>query len=140
VVHCIVYFSTSVRPFENEDILNILHQSRQHNAQADISGMLLYMRGNIIQVLEGDKQAVLDLFGRIETDHRHTNVACVLNKPIEERLFADWNMGYQTTTSREFEAVKAIIDIDKGNLAPKSENKPAILKTLNAFYRINHQV
>lgn len=139
MAHCIVYFSTSVRLLEHEDILNILQQSRQHNAQVGISGILLYMHGHIIQVLEGEKQAVTALFKRIELDPRHKNVACVLNQSIAERLFAQWSMGYETPTTQQFGEIRTMIAIDKPFDIPVGENEPAILKTLKAFYKINHQ-
>ncbi len=104
--HCLVYFSTSVRLFDQEDINSILQQSCRHNAQVGITGVLLYMHGHIIQVLEGDKEAVSSLYGRIELDPRHTNVTCVLNQSIKERLFASWSMGYKTLTASQFEEVK----------------------------------
>ena len=139
MAHCIVYFSTSVRLFDQEDILNILQQSHQHNAQAGITGILLYMHGHIIQVLEGEEQAVVALFKRIEMDPRHKNVACVLNKAIAERLFAQWRMGYETLTTQQFGQIRTMIDVDQRLEIPAAENEPAILKTLKAFYKINHQ-
>lgn len=126
--------------FDQDNIRSLLHQSRQHNAQVGITGILLYMRGNIIQVLEGDEPLVNALFKRIEIDQRHTNVTCVLNKAIEERLFSDWSMGYQTLTSEQFDAVSTIIDVDKREPLTGKEQDPAIIKTLKAFYKINHQL
>ena len=51
--HCIVYFSSSVGPLEEKELISILHQSRQHNRQMNITGVLLYVQGRIVQVLEG---------------------------------------------------------------------------------------
>jgi hypothetical protein len=125
--------------FEQDDIQSLLHQSRQYNAQVGITGVLLYIRGHIIQVLEGDKTAVKDLFARIKLDPRHTQVTCVLNKSIDERLFSEWSMGYQTLTGEQFEAVNSITDLAKAEPQPGKEHEAAIIKTLKAFYRINHQ-
>ena len=125
--------------FDQDDIRSLLHQSRQYNAHQGITGVLLYMHGNIIQVLEGQKEAVKALYQRIEADQRHIHVTCVLNKSIENRLFPAWSMGYQTLNSEQFEAVSTIIDVDKAEPLPGKEQDPAIIKTLKAFYTINHQ-
>ncbi|RZK31621.1 MAG: BLUF domain-containing protein [Hymenobacter sp.] len=137
--HCIIYFSTSSWSFTSEDIQEILQQSRSWNAQVGITGVLLYMHGHIIQVLEGEKQAVVALFKRIEMDPRHKNVACVLNQSIAKRLFAQWRMGYETLTTQQFGQIRTMIDVDQRLEIPAEENEPAILKTLKAFYKINHQ-
>lgn len=131
--HCTVYFSTSVGSLAENDLSVILKQSRFNNAKSGITGILLYINGSIIQVLEGDDKAVETLYHRIEKDPRHTNVVRVLNKPIDQRLFADWSMGYETITSRQLENIKAMVDTD----ANQAAGDPVILKTLKAFYETN---
>ncbi len=139
MAHCLIYFSTSSWLFTQDDINDILQQSRSWNAQVGISGVLLYMHSHIIQVLEGDKLAVDALFERIKRDVRHKQVICVLNQPIKARLFSQWSMGYETLTSQQFNEVRLIIDLDKQEQITQKENESAILKTLRGFYKINHQ-
>jgi len=62
--HCIVYFSKSVKPFNENDLTAILQKSHQNNAERNITGVLLYVRGSIIQVLEGEKVTVEALYKR----------------------------------------------------------------------------
>jgi hypothetical protein len=50
---CLIYFSSSVKLFQEEDMVNLLQQSRRHTSEVGITGVLLYVRGQIIQVLEG---------------------------------------------------------------------------------------
>lgn len=140
MAHCTVYFSTSSWLFTPEDIKDILQQSRSWNAQVGITGVLLYMRGHIIQVLEGDKPAVDTLFERIKTDTRHKQVICVLNQSIKARLFSQWSMGYEALTIHQFDEVRTIIDLDRGEQVTQKEDEPVILKTLEGFYKIHHQL
>ena len=134
---CIVYFSKSVRPFDENDLSAILQKSHQNNAKTGITGVLLYVRGSIIQVLEGEKAALEALYKRIEQDRRHVEVAQVLNRPIARRLFANWSMGYETITTRQFEEIKSIVDLgDESNLIVDS-NDHIILKTIKVFYNSN---
>jgi hypothetical protein len=111
--HCTVYFSKSTRLSNETDFTTILQQSRRDNAIADISGILLYVRGSIVQVLEGQTEAVETLFKRIQIDSRHTDVERVMNRPINQRLFADWTMGYETVTSRQMEDIKGSKILDE---------------------------
>lgn len=138
MAHCIIYFSTSSWLYNPEDIKDLLQQSRSWNAQVGITGVLLYMHGHIIQVLEGDKATVDALFERIKNDTRHKQVICVLNKSIEGRLFSQWSMGYETLTTQQFNEVRTIVDLDKQEPIIAKENESVILKTLRGFYRINH--
>ncbi|WP_157816180.1 BLUF domain-containing protein [Spirosoma pollinicola] len=140
MTHCIIYFSTSSWSFTSEDIQDILQQSRSRNAQVGITGVLLYMHGHIIQVLEGDKPAVDDLFERIKKDTRHKQVICVLNQSIKAHLFSQWSMGYETLTTQQFDEIRTIIDLDKPKPVSETENESAIVKTLRGFYKINHQL
>ena len=135
--HCIVYFSKSVEPFNEDDLRVILQKSHQNNPQMGITGVLLYVRGSIIQVLEGEKTAVEILYNRIEQDSRHTNVDRVLSRPIAQRLFGTWSMGYETITDRQLEEMKSIIDLDTKDDILTRPGEHIILKTIKIFYDSN---
>jgi hypothetical protein len=135
--HCLVYFSRSCGLFQEEDLAAILQQSRQHNAQVGITGVLLYVRGSIIQVLEGEKEAVEALYKRIERDRRHRDVTCVLRRSIDSRLFASWSMGYETLSVQELDEIKTIVALDKHEDSSSKGEESIILKTLKVFYESN---
>jgi|GEM_PF-237684 len=135
--HTMVYFSTSFGLFQEEDLASILQQSRRNNARANITGLLLYLNGSIIQVLEGEKQTLEALYKRIEQDQRHTHVVCVLNRPIRHRLFARWSMAYETLTASQLEDIEAIVNSFGGQASVSSADDAVILKTLKAFYETN---
>lgn len=135
---CTIYFSTSDKLAQEVALLTLLQQSRRANARDGITGVLLYVRGSIVQVLEGDKEAVDALYGRIQQDERHTNVTLVLNRLITKRLFAEWLMGYETITGQQLEDIKSLVNLDsKGELASE-QGTPGILKMIKAFYQGNH--
>lgn len=136
---CLVYFSTSVGLFQDEDITSILQQSRHNNAKTNITGLLLYMNGSIIQVLEGEKEVIETLYARIAKDDRHTHVVCVLNRPISQRLFARWSMAYETLTLSQFADIESVVALNKWKEAATQPYDSIILKTLKAFYETNRQ-
>lgn len=135
--HCIVYFSSWTEPFREEDLSTVLKQSRRNNDKTGITGVMLYVRGSVIQVLEGEKEALDTLYQRIERDPRHTNVSPVLNRPITQRLFAAWSMGYETISARQLEEIKAIVDLDSDDGIVTTPNDHIILKTIKVFYDSN---
>ncbi len=135
--HCIVYFSSSVGLFQEEDLSIILRQSRRNNVRSGITGVMLCVRGSIIQVLEGEKEIVEALYKRIEQDQRHKEVTRVLNRPIGQRLFADWAMGYETITSSQLDDIKTIVNFDNEKEASSASQENIILKTIKVFYESN---
>ena len=137
--HRTMYFSTSTLLSDERTLLTILQQSRHDNAAAGISGILLYVRGSIVQVLEGEAQAVEALFRRIEVDKRHTDVVRVLDQPITQRLFADWAMGYETVTHRQMETIRASVVLDQHHNAMITiePNEHIILRLIKVFYETN---
>ncbi len=67
----IIYLSSSVEYLNSEEIESLLSQSREKNIENDITGLLLYADGDFLQVIEGPKVAMLDLFESIKKDSRH---------------------------------------------------------------------
>lgn len=135
--HCIVYFSKAEGLLEQGDLSTILQQSRRNNARTGVTGVLLYVRGSIIQVLEGEKEAVEALYRRIEQDPRHTQVSRALNRPIQERLFPNWSMGYETLTDQQLEDLKTTLGLEKPDEQASEVPDHIILKTLRVFYDSN---
>ena len=74
-------------------IESILTQSRQHNAQIGITGILCYGDGIFLQCIEGGRMQVSDLYGSIQKDPRHKDVALLHYEEISERRFSGWSMG-----------------------------------------------
>jgi hypothetical protein len=91
----IVYASSALQPFTKPELHVLLEQSRQKSAKLGVTGMLLYKDGNFMQVLEGEKEAVTKLAGKIEHDPRHKGFLILLRGTSEERLFPDWTMGFR---------------------------------------------
>jgi Sensors of blue-light using FAD len=94
----LVYTSSSVKPFSNEELLDLLTKSRQNNETLRITGMLLYKDGDFMQALEGEQDEVYSLSARIAKDPRHTNFVTLLDGPCSQREFPDWSMGFTNLT------------------------------------------
>lgn len=71
----------------------ILEQSRLHNVPHGITGMLCFNDDFFIQVLEGSRRNVSEVYNRIAADPRHSEVQILIFEEIAERRFANWTMG-----------------------------------------------
>lgn len=90
----IIYLSSGIKIFSDEEINEILKTSRTNNLENNITGLLLYSDGNFIQILEGKKEDIEKTYGKISMDARHKNIILVSKGKIKERSFSDWEMGY----------------------------------------------
>jgi hypothetical protein len=88
----LLYCSRSVDT-SPEAIESILAQSRQHNPVSGITGILCYGGGIFLQAIEGGRMQVSELFGHIQRDPRHKDVALLHFEEIFERRFGGWSMG-----------------------------------------------
>ena len=83
------------RDIDEADLMGILAASRQHNQLRGITGFLLYHRGEFVQLLEGERDTVRQVyFDYIVRDPRHTNVKLCWDFEIEQRSFRDWSMAF----------------------------------------------
>jgi hypothetical protein len=71
----------------------ILTQSRLHNPECGITGILCYGGGIFLQAIEGGRMAVSELYGHIQRDPRHKDVVLLHYEEISERRFGGWTMG-----------------------------------------------
>ena len=90
----LLYASRSAAPLQAQVIDAILAQSRDHNPKLGITGMLCYSDDLFLQVLEGGRDEVCELYNTIVRDDRHTNVRLLSFEEIAERRFGSWTMGH----------------------------------------------
>lgn len=88
------YASTQTAPMGTAGLIELLNEAREFNQKHDISGLLLHRDDSFLQVIEGRKADVLELYRRIQADSRHERVETLFEDYIEEREFSDWQMGF----------------------------------------------
>ena len=91
----LVYASSATDQFDEGRIPDLLARSRENNGDRDVTGLLLYEDGTFLQILEGEADAVEELFEIIQNDPRHIECTVLLREPISERAFPDWSMGFR---------------------------------------------
>ena len=98
MIYTLVYISFASGGLEEKELSEILELSRRNNQQLDITGLLLYAEGNIIQILEGDKDEVEALYKKIGQDERHERITRLFAGYSDSRIFTEWSMAYQRMT------------------------------------------
>ncbi|MDE3066856.1 MAG: BLUF domain-containing protein [Verrucomicrobiota bacterium] len=91
----VAYISTASDFFDKRALREILRESNGRNAEAGVTGMLLYKNGHFMQVLEGAEDAVKATFQRIQRDPRHHGIIVLLEGPVEQRHFQTWSMAFR---------------------------------------------
>lgn len=98
----LTYASRSTfKPFLNEggvddNIAQILNTARESNKKAGLVGALYYGNGCFFQCLEGKKEQIDLLFGKLLKDSRHQDVKILSYQPIVSSGFSSWEMKYAT--------------------------------------------
>jgi Sensors of blue-light using FAD len=95
----LMYASRAVPAVDQEELVSILRKSKANNPSLGVTGVLCFSEGIFLQALEGGRSAVNQLYNRIATDARHTQVELLSYAEIGERRFAGWSMG-QVNISR----------------------------------------
>lgn len=91
----IVYLSYSEKELSESELNGFLATIRRKNEIQNITGLLLYNDEAFIQVIEGKREIINNLFDIISKDSRHSNIVKLLEEPITKRAFPDWSMGFR---------------------------------------------
>lgn len=105
MVFQLIYRSKSLPGIGAPVLEQIAYISSGRNEKIGISGILLHADNTIVQVLEGERYAVLDLYDKIQRDKRHYEVRLVAQKETDTRMFANIPMAFKVVSGPEINAV-----------------------------------
>jgi hypothetical protein len=92
LVRCL-YASRAAKPLTAAVLDSILQQSGRKNPELGITGMLCHTNELFVQVIEGGRDEVCEVFNAIVRDDRHVDVRLLIYEEIPERRFGNWTMG-----------------------------------------------
>ncbi|HWT08685.1 MAG TPA: BLUF domain-containing protein [Roseomonas sp.] len=92
LVRCL-YASRVATPLPASVLDEILVQSHRNNPRRGITGLLCFTDDVFVQVLEGGRDEVCELYNAIVRDERHSQVRLLTFEEISERRFGNWTMG-----------------------------------------------
>ena len=83
------------------ELLSVEKRSHQNNSLCDVHGFLLYYQGRFLQILQGEFDGVISIFGKIKQDTRHRNVRVIWFSNTDEASFDKWKMLYSMEYAAE---------------------------------------
>jgi hypothetical protein len=138
-IYRLIYISSGVRKFDAQELAEIQTVARKNNTEIDVTGMLLYIDGNFLQLLEGKCENVEAVYERILLDKRHRGVISLSGMDVEERLFPDWAMGLKTVSPGEAGDIEGLFRLDSATLRERllSAGDPLTKKLIDTFLQVN---
>ncbi|HEY0055971.1 MAG TPA: BLUF domain-containing protein [Pedobacter sp.] len=100
-MYFLIYRSEVSNQMPEEELINLLEQSRKRNKSINITGMLLHFNNRFLQLLEGEQTDLKTLYADICKDSRHKNVVTLKEGTSENRLFPDWSMSFKIISKQE---------------------------------------
>lgn len=142
-VFYLIYNSVESNPFDADMLKTLLNQSRDFNRKNDITGILLYVkgqkitksRGRFMQLLEGDERTVRKLYNKITNDNRHESVTLLQIGKYSEHIFDEWSMGFEDSGDDSFQSISGHFNLnDIIEHCNKSAPSDVPLQFLRSFY------
>lgn len=97
----LIYSSVASEKMPKSKLYKILMVARSRNESLDVTGLLMFINGVFLQILEGERDVVCALMKKISSDPRHSNVKVLREADIEQRTFSSWRMAYVTPSVKE---------------------------------------
>lgn len=91
----LVYISNANNDLLATELYDIIKISTINNRKLGISGMLFFKSGMFMQVLEGDKDTIVNLYyNHIVHDNRHHDCKVVIEGYDNRKTFERWDMHF----------------------------------------------
>ncbi len=93
LIYSLVYCSRASAGIDEAAVAQIIRAAQRDNPRQGITGLLVFGSGIFFQWLEGSREQVMGLMGRLRNDTRHNNIVQLSDsEEVRERLFPDWDM------------------------------------------------
>ena len=108
-----MYVSYASESLTDSELNKLLETCRKNNLKRNITGMLMYIDGNIIQVLEGAKNDIDEMYDTIVQDSRHKKVSKIIEGRCVDRNFEKWTMGFKSFSTSDEKEKEGFSQIEK---------------------------
>lgn len=107
----LIYFSTCDLSDPVSILTEIQRDACPRNETRDITGLLMHKSGSLVQVLEGPKCEIADIFERfILPSRKHWSVLIAASHPISERSFEGWTLACRDLENEKIKPLSEIRD------------------------------
>lgn len=134
----LIYHSASRKNLNANDIESILKTARNFNSQNEITGCLLFHNNQFIQILEGEKTKLLELYNNIKKDDRHSNVMLLAQAEKQDRIFTNWSMAYHQLSENDNINIDKLMFVNNFTTLAELIDKPT--KASRLFWLMAKQI
>lgn len=109
--------------FDHSELAKINKKASVYNKKLNITGELVFGNDYFLQCLEGERDAVNNVFSKIVKDPRHTKVTIFCFEEIDNREFSEWNMKLVLLTKAKENLIRRFSvsgDFNPFNMSSKS--------------------
>jgi hypothetical protein len=131
----LVYYSISNIELTPEAMSDILVPARKYNSKNNITGCLLFHNKIFLQLLEGDKEVVQNLYQSIKKDTRHSNITLLVEEEMKEKMFPGWSMAFHDLNNNPSNINQFIKNIDFF-----ADNTDKQTEAIDLFWRMAKQI
>jgi hypothetical protein len=132
----LTYASRAAEWLSRDDLRQIAETAQARNRRLGLTGLLLYVEGDFLQVLEGPGTAVEQVYEQIEADTRNKWVTRLATERILRRAFEEWSMGCFEVGLDEVDGQSFfILDSDEPRIRPRVSGDFSVF--LEQFYTRN---
>ena len=140
-MHQLLYVSQAARNIPASDLDDRLVVGRANNLARDLSGILVHVDGGFLQILEGQRDSVMSMYGRIAEDQRHCHPRVLVDRAVAARSFPGWSLGYEHLKGAKDEMAGMfgiVREAIAGHLSPGAGRVVATM--LETFYRLEMDI
>lgn len=127
---CLIYKSTPSKELKDRALRTMLVNAKKFNRENDVTGCIFINHEKVIQLIEGEKNTIDQLYNRILKDTRHQQIETLLEKEIYTRSMQDWSMAVYNLEGNSDDA-----DFSKLSLLEQLYKSPNIdiIETINSI-------
>jgi hypothetical protein len=103
---CYIYTSYMRKQYSFNELELLMNIFKKNNKDNNLTGCLLYNKGNVIQLFEGEKIKTKELLDKLISDNRHSRYTTLLYKDINKRSFPNWEMELILDNSKQLEIIE----------------------------------
>lgn len=130
----IIYCSQFNEEVDYSELAKIIDKATKHNSSKGITGLLIFGDDRFLQVLEGGREQVNELYGKIVRDKRNKKNVVLSYEEILEREFSDWSMRLLMLTQKNKELLLKYSRAEK--FEPESLNSKTAMALLRDAKKI----
>lgn len=101
-IYTLIYSSRSAEKFSNISLVDLCAKAARKNEKLGVTGVLICVGNQFLQVLEGNSNVVKNLYAEIKQDPRHTQCRVLYDAPIVSRSFNGWGMNFMNMNDSYF--------------------------------------